>query len=530
MELHGKQLIGGEASAEGKDTFTSMNPATGEALPTKFHGATPSEVERALTLAEEAYAIYRQKRPAEVADFLLGIASEIEALGDALLEICNQETGLPLARLQGERGRTLTQLKLFAELAREGSWVEARIDTPIPDRKPAAKPAIRAMHIGVGPVVVFGASNFPLAISVMGNDSVSALAVGCPVIVKAHRAHPGTAELVGRAVQAAAKKHNMPAGVFAMLHGNSHELGQSLVKHPKTKAVAFTGSERGGRALMDASASRPDPIPVYAEMSSLNPVFLLPGALAERQQQIAETFLQSVTLGVGQFCTKPGLVFGLGSKDFDGFTAAAGKAAEGVAPATQLTAGINQSFWKGLEQAGKTAGVKKAGESSTAADPKKAQAAATVFSTDLKTFTENPHLAHENFGPSAVVVSCPSRDELKKQIESLSGHLSASIHATEADLKEYADLIQLLETKVGRIVLNGYTTGIDLCHSMHHGGPYPATSYSHFTSMGQAAYKRFVRPVCYQGFPDAALPTALRDKNELGIWRLVDGKLTTDSL
>jgi NADP-dependent aldehyde dehydrogenase len=530
MQLHGKQLIGGEANASGSETFLSMNPTTGSTLPTKFSVATPAEVNRALELAHEAYAVYRQKSPAEIADFLVGIAAEIEGLGDALLEVANQETALPMARLQGERARTLNQLKLFAEVAREGSWVDARIDQPLPDRKPLPKPAMRTMSIGIGPVVVFGASNFPLAISVMGNDSVSALAVGCPVIVKAHRAHPGTAELVGRAVQAAVKKHNMPAGVFALLHGNSHELGQSLVKHPRTKAVAFTGSERGGRALMDAAASRPDPIPVYAEMSSLNPVFLFPGALAERNQQIGEGFLQSVTLGVGQFCTKPGLVFGVASKDFEGFTEAAGKAATAFAPATQLTQGINQSFWKGLDQAGKTAGVKKVGESSTAADPKQAQAAATIFSTDLKTFNANPHLAHENFGPSAVVIACPNREAIKEQIEGLSGHLSASIHATEQDLKDYADLIAVLETKVGRIVLNGFTTGLELCHSMHHGGPYPATSYSHFTSMGQAAYKRFVRPVCYQGFPDAALPAALKDKNTLGIWRCVDGKLTTADL
>jgi len=349
-------------------------------------------------------------------------------------------------------------------------------------------------------------------------------------VVKAHRAHPGTAELVGRAVQAAVKKHDMPAGVFAMLQGNSHEVGQGLAKHPLTKAVAFTGSLRGGRALMDAAAARPDPIPVYAEMSSLNPVVLFPGALKERGAQIAEGFLQSVTLGVGQFCTKPGLVFGVASKELEGFTAAAGKAAEAFAPATQLTQGINQSFWSGLKRTGETSGVKKMGESSVAADAGKAQAAATIFSTDLKTFQQNKHLADENFGPSALVIACPDGETLRKQIEQLEGHLSASVHATDQDLKDHAELIALLATKVGRIVLNGFTTGLELCHSMHHGGPYPATSYSHFTSMGQAAYRRFVRPVCYQGFPDAALPAALRDKNELGIWRCVDGKLTTDNV
>jgi len=451
-------------------------------------------------------------------------------LGDDLLNMTHLETALPLARLQSERGRTLNQLKLFAEVAREGSWVEARIDRPIPDRKPLPKPGMRTMHIGMGPVVVFGASNFPLAISVMGNDSVSALAVGCPVVVKAHRAHPGTAEMVGRAVQAAAKKHNMPAGVFSMLQGNSHEVGQSLAKHPLTKAVAFTGSLRGGRALFDAAAKRPDPIPVYAEMSSLNPVFVLPGALKERGAQIGDALLQSVTMGVGQFCTKPGIVFGLASSSFDEFAAAAGKSALTAAPATQLTVGINQSYWEGLKKVGSTAGVKKLGESTVAADPAKAQAAATIFATDVKTYEANHHLAEENFGPSALIITCPDRESMRQQIEKLEGHLAASIHATDQDLKDYADLIALLEVKVGRIVLNGFTTGLELCHSMHHGGPYPATSYSHFTSMGQAAYKRFVRPVCYQGFPDAALPAALRDKNELGLWRCVDGKLTTADL
>lgn len=530
MDLHGKQLIGAETSGEGKETLVGENPATGAALAPTFFGATSGELNRALQLATDAFPSFRKTTGEKRADFLLAIASEIEALGDALIERAQVETGLPAARLQGERGRTLTQLRIFADVVREGSWVDATIDRADPERKPLPKPDVRSLNVPVGPVAVFGASNFPLAISVIGNDTVAALAVGCPVVVKAHPAHPGTSEMMGRAVQAAVKKSGLHAGVFSMLHGASVELGAELVKHPQTKAVAFTGSLRGGRALFDIANARPNPIPVYAEMSSLNPVLIFPGALKERGMQIAEGLVQSVALGVGQFCTKPGLVLGVESSDFQKFSAAVGEAAKSAAPATMLRKSIHNAYTSGVAKLSQTPGVATLGTSTTVADAKMSQAGVAVFAASAEVYNAEEHLAEENFGPSALVIACKDRSSLVAQVRALHGHLAACIHATEQDLVDYADLIAELETKVGRIVLNGFSTGIDLCTAMVHGGPYPATTFSQYTSMGQKAFLRFVRPVCYQSFPQTALPASLQDKNPLGIWRTVDGKRSNGAL
>ena len=530
MQLHGKQLIGGETSAEGTETLTGVNPATGDILPTKFFGATAAELDRAMALASEAHAFFRRTSGQVRGDLLSAIATQIDALGDALIERAQAETGLPATRLQGERGRTLTQLRLFAELAREGSWVDACIDRADPDRKPIPKPDVRAMSLALGPVAVFGASNFPLAISVVGNDTVAALSVGCPVIVKAHGAHPGTSEMMAGAVAAAITKQGLPPGIFAMLHGTSRALGSALVRHPLTKAVAFTGSLAGGRALFDEANARPDPIPVYAEMSSLNPVILLPGALAERSTQIAKALVDSINLGVGQFCTKPGLIFGVTADTFDEFSRAAGKAVEEAVPGTMLRPSIHAAYITGLQEISGTPGVKKLGTSATPADPNKFQGVATLFAADAETYDAQKRLAEENFGPSALIIGCRDRATLTKHIQELEGHLAASVWATDHDLKEYADIIELLETKVGRIVMNGVSTGIELCTAMVHGGPYPATTFSQYTSMGQRAFKRFVRPVCYQNFPQHALPEALQDANPQKIWRTVDGQVTRDGL
>jgi 2,5-dioxopentanoate dehydrogenase len=361
---------------------------------------------------------------------------------------------------------------------------------------------------------------------VAGNDTVSALAAGCPVVVKAHPAHPGTSERVAEAFVAALKKLGLPAGVFSMVQGQTNEVGIALVKHPETRAVAFTGSLRGGRALFDAGVSRPDPIPVYAEMGSTNPVILLPGAMAQRGEQIAGAYINSVTLGVGQFCTNPGMLFALDTPALDGFVGAVGRAAKNVAPATMLHAGIARAFSSGVERVEKTPGVAVVGKSDTAADTSKTEAQTAIFMTTGDALDQHPHLSEEVFGPTSTIVRFRDGGELEAAVRKLDGHLTASVHGTAEDLVEHRDLIALLETKVGRIIFNGFGTGIEVCAAMHHGGPYPSTTDGQYTSIGQAAIYRFARPVCYQDFPDAALPEALRDSNPLGIWRLVDSKLT----
>jgi NADP-dependent aldehyde dehydrogenase len=526
MTLHGNQIIAGSRGARGSRTFPATDPATGSTLPPEFHEATTDEVDAALTAAAQAFERYRGTPGAQIADFLGAAAAELEALGDELAARAHAETGLPMPRLQGERTRMLNGLRIFAAMAREGSWVSARIDRPDPARQPLPKPDVRSMLTPLGPVVVFGASNFPLAISAAGTDTVSALAAGCPVVVKAHPGHPGTSELIGEAFTRAVARSGLAAGVFSLLHGAGHEVGQALVRHPAARAVAFTGSLKGGRALFDAAATRPDPIPVYAEMGSVNPVIVLPDALAARGDAIAAAFVQSVTMGVGQFCTNPGLVLGLADPGFERFVAAAGRAAAAAAPGTLLHAGIRSAFVSGIARLERTPGVEVIARSGTAPDERRTEAACVLISTTAAVLENHPGVADEVFGPSSVIVRCASRAELERAIRGLAGHLTASVHATPADLDAHRDLISLLETKVGRLIFNGFGTGIEVCAAMHHGGPYPATTDPHFTSIGHGAILRFARPICYQNFPDDALPEALRNRNALGIWRLVDGELT----
>lgn len=527
MELHGRNLLGRGTAASGSKAFRGWNPAAGAGLEPAFHEATPEEADRAMALAESASAAYRKTPPDQIAAFLERIAAEIMSLGDAIIQRASAETALTPDRLTGERARTVNQLKMFAQLAAEGSWVDARIDRALPDRKPLPKPDVRRMLVPLGPVVVFGASNFPLAFSVAGGDTASALAAGCPVVVKANGAHPGTSELVGRAIQKAAE--GMPDGVFSMVHGAGSVIGKRLVEHPAACAVGFTGSLEGGRALFDAASRRPQPIPVYAEMGSLNPVFVLPRALKERSGAIAEGLKGSVTLGYGQFCTKPGLVVGL-KETLPAFVEMLGALMAKVPPGSLLHKGIHQTYEKGVQALAGSAGVKVAGRSDAAADAARIQAQANVFSTDFATFRANGHVREELFGPSTVVVHCGSREELLQAARLMEGHLTGTIHGTEEDLREFSDLVAALETKVGRLVFNGYPTGVEVCPSMHHGGPYPATTDSHFTSVGTAAIYRWVRPLCWQNWPEAALPPELRNRNERKIWRLVDGKLTQEDL
>jgi len=523
MNLHGQSFIGGQLSRGSGETFRATSPLDSSPLDPVFFRASAAEVDQALNLAEAAFDTYRLTTAQERATFLETIADEILALGDALIQRAHQETGLPEARLNGERGRTVGQLRMFAQIAREGSWVDARIDHPIPDRQPAPKPDLRRMLTPIGPVVVFGSSNFPLAFSVAGGDTASALATGNPVVVKAHSGHPGTSELVASAVRRAVQKPALPDGVFSMLHGAGAVIGHALVKHPFTRAVGFTGSRTAGRALFDAAAARSDPIPVFAEMSSLNPVFILPGALREHCDKIASGLAGSITLGVGQFCTKPGLIFAVQGPGFPEFETALAKSLEAVAPATMLHAGICEAYHNGLARASAISGTTLLARSNQPREPTKTHAQAVLLRTDFAGFRAHPELADEVFGPFAILISASTLADLDQIAASLEGQLTATLHATPADLEAAASLLRILERKAGRLILNGFPTGVEVCPSMHHGGPYPATTDVRFTSVGTAALYRFVRPICYQDFPPSLLPDAIQDENPLHLWRTVDG-------
>jgi len=528
--MHGKNILGRELSALGPKTFRAWSPAAAAALDPEFREATPEEADRAAEQAARASPAFRRVPPDGTAAFLEKIADEILAAGDALLDRAAAETALGKDRLAGERARTVNQLRLFAGLVRDGSWVDARIDRAIPDRKPVPKPDLRRMLVPTGPVLVFCASNFPLAFSVAGGDTASALAAGCPVIVKAHSAHPGTAEIVGEAIRRASIAAGMPDGVFSLLHGAGGVVGQRLAAHPAVRAVAITGSLRAGRALFETASRRPVPIPVFAEMGSLNPVVLLPGALRGRAEAIAEGLRASATLGCGQFCTKPGLVLGLKGPDLDRFTAKFEELMRQVAPASLLHRGIAEGFREGVRALESAPGVRLAARSEAPPDPARFQAAAHVFVADAAAFLSAPRLREEVFGPAALVVSCATREELLRAAESVEGSLTATIHGTEEDLKEFGDVTEILGERAGRLVFNGFPTGVEVCPSMHHGGPYPATLDARFTSVGTAAILRFARPVCWQNAPEAALPEALRNRNERRLWRQVDGKLTQEDL
>ena len=525
-DLKGTSIIGFRRGAERGGTLQGLNPATGEHLPPVYHPASSAEVDQAAQLAHMAFAVYSQTTGAARARFLRRIAENIESLGDELIARANAETGLPVPRLRTETARTCNQLRLFAELVEEGSWVDARIDHGDRDRKPLPKPDVRSMLRPLGPVVVFGASNFPLAFSVAGGDTASALAAGCPVIVKAHHAHPGTSELVGAAISHAVRSSEFPEGVFSLLYGSGNEVGTALVNHPLIKAGGFTGSRSGGRALFDAASSRSEPIPFYAEMSSVNPVVILPGALQERSEQIAVGLHGSVTLGAGQFCTNPGLVFLAENEDSAAFVQRLGEAMLGTAEQTMLTPAISSNYRTGVSSRTTHASVETISTSDQSA---LCTATAALFETDAVRFLAHPELAEELFGPSTLVITYSDRSQLLEVLDSLEGQLTATIHGTEEDLRSNQDLIRLLETKVGRLVFNGFPTGVEVCHAMVHGGPYPATSDGRSTSVGTRAIFRFTRQVCFQDFPNAALPAELQDANPLGICRMVDGEIKRDS-
>lgn len=525
MQLHGQSFIGDALSPGSGETFRAISPLDSAVLEPAFHTATIKEVDAAMNLAEAAFATYRETTGAQRAAFLERIADEIVALGDDLLKRAALEAGLPEARLIGERGRTVGQLKMFAQMARENSWVDARIDTAIPDRQPVPKPDLRRMLIPIGPVIVFGSSNFPLAFSVAGGDTASALATGNPVVVKAHSGHPGTSEMVAAAVRRALVACDLPAGVFSMLHGSGKVIGTALVKHPFARAVGFTGSRAAGRALFDAAAARPDPIPVFAEMASLNPIFILPEALRERTSKLAEGLRTSMTAGVGQFCTKPGLIFGIHGAEFELFQKTLAELVMAVAPGTMLHGGICEAYHKGLAHVSSVSGLTLLARSTTSPDPRKTQGEAVLTRTDAVNFQKHPELAEEVFGPFAILISATAMSELENAARGLEGQLTATVHGTPNDLQQAGVLLRILERKAGRLIINGFPTGVEVCPSMNHGGPYPATTDVRFTSVGTAALERFVRPICYQDFPASQLPDALKDGNPSGIRRLVNGKM-----
>lgn len=525
ISLSGVSLIGAGFASTGQATFHGVNPGTGHKVEPVFYAATEGQIDEAVALARAAFFPYSGLSSKERAAFLRKIAAGLTEQGAAIVERANLETGLPLARLQGELARTTNQLMLFAEVVEEGSWVDARIDEADAERKPLPKPDVRSMSRPLGPVAVFGASNFPLAFSVAGGDTASALAAGCPVVVKAHPAHPGTSELVGRVIQRAVEESGLPAGVFSLLFDAGVEVGVALVKHPGIKAVAFTGSQNGGKALMRLAAERDEPIPCYAEMGSTNPLFILPGAMKERGEALAKGLQGSFTLGSGQFCTKPGLVFGPAS-EMESFTQQIREGVDSLGNQGMLTPGIAAKYSDAVEERTKDGEAKLIAGEGKVADQQAAAVPATLFEVKLKDFLETKTLEEEIFGPTTLLIQYGGKDELVAAAERLHGHLTATIHGTEEDIAGAGDLIRVLETKVGRVLFNGYPTGVEVCHAMVHGGPYPATSDARTTSVGTRAIERFVRPVCYQDCPDAMLPAELKRGNPMGIMRLVNGTLT----
>lgn len=534
FSITGGQLIGGaEVPGLTTETMRAVNPENGEVLPGTFAAASLQQIDAACNLAADAAAAFAASTPESRALFLEAIAEELMAAGAGLIERARQESGLPQARLEGERGRTVGQLRLFATELRAGQFLGIRIDTPQSDRKPLPRPSLRTMALPVGPVAVFGASNFPLAFSVAGGDTASALAAGCPVVVRAHPAHLGTSELAGRAIVRAAQRTGMPSGVFSLLTGPGNALGQALVSHPAIQAVGFTGSRKGGLALLAVAQARPRPIAVFAEMSSINPVFVLPQALQQRGTTIGAGLAASVLLGVGQFCTNPGIVFGLAGPQWDAFAQATANAMANAKGATMLHRGIAQAYEQSALRLAGVPGVRimargEAGGMETGE--------ALLCATTADVFLRSSTLAEEVFGPATLLVSCDSTEQLLEVAMHLEGQLTCTLHFAEAtstsdeggggqytDAELVRQLLPILQTKAGRIVANGFPTGVEVGTAMVHGGPFPATTDSRYTSVGAMAIDRWLRPVCFQDFPEDLLPGPLQDKHAGNAPCFVDG-------
>lgn len=518
LTILGHNYIGASRSGVGVIKLQSLDATTGEVLPFMFSQATPEEVDKAARSAENAYPVYRNLSAVRRAQFLDAIAEELDTLDDTFISLVCRETALPAARIQGERRRTSGQMRLFANLLRRGDFYDARLDRALPDRQPQPRPDLRQCRMGLGPVAVFGASNFPLAFSTAGGDTAAALAAGCPVVVKAHSGHMATADQVAGAIIRAAERTHMPTGVFNMIFGSG--VGELLVKHPAIQAVGFTGSLKGGRALCDMAAARKQPIPVFAEMSSINPVLVLPEALKVRGDTIAAELCASVAMGCGQFCTKPGLVIGVSSQEFDSFLRQLRTLMASLPGQTMLSKSTLTSYTSGVSRLLSHPRI----EQLAAGRHEGNQAQPQLLKADIGLLLNgNELLQDEVFGPAIVVVEAEDHEQLVAALHSLQGQLTATLIAEPEDLNDIDGLVSLLEQKAGRLLFNDYPTGVEVCDAMVHGGPYPATSDARSTSVGTAAIERFLRPVCYQNYPDKLLPDALKDANPLGISRRISG-------
>lgn len=523
--ITGKNHVGNKLSAKGTNTYKTFNPQLNVENQYVFTEATKEEIDEAVTLASEAFKTYQTISGKKKAAFLNAIADEILALDDELIQTFCLESGLPEGRAKGERGRTVGQLRAFAELITEGSWVEASIDTAIPDRQPIPKSDLRKMLIPLGPVVVFGASNFPLAYSTAGGDTAAALAAGCPVIVKSHPMHAGTGELVASAVIKAAQKTGMPKGVFSNLNSSGIEVGSVLVKHPGVKAVGFTGSIKGGRALFDIAGQREEPIPVFAEMGSINPVVMLPNALSKRSESLAKTYASSITLGTGQFCTNPGLIIGIKGNDLTNFLSTLAEEIVKIEPSCMLHPNIFGAYESNKAKVLDQPELKVVANYDT--DIQENYARQAITTVEGKTFLANTTLHQEVFGPFSMVVQCENMEQMEAIISNLEGQLTGTLIADD-EAEKYSNIISALQNRVGRVIFNGVPTGVEVCPSMVHGGPYPASTDSRFTAVGINSIKRWVRPFCYQDWPNNLLPDELKNENPLGISRLVNNNQTKD--
>lgn len=526
MRITGKLFVNGHWVDGAAGSYQAINPECGKKIKPKLSMASLEQVDTAVRAAESAAPVFRNSSLETRAGFLRACADEIMALGDELIERVSEETGYPAARGEMERGRTCSQLRLFADTILTGDYLDACIDTALPDRQPLPRPDLRRMNQAIGPVVVFGASNFPLAFSVAGGDTAAAFAAGCPVLVKGHSSHPGVSELVAQAIATAVSKCNLPAGVFSLLMGPGPVIGEALVKAPPVKAVGFTGSYTGGTTLVEIANARPDPIPVFAEMGSINPVVLLPEALKQSADSIASGFIGSLTLGTGQFCVNPGLVIALEDESLNDFLNLLVSLISEVDAGVMLNNHISNAYRDGIEKYKHQEGVDTVCTGAGYNGKKGYRGQATLLSVTAAQFLRNPELQEEIFGPASLIVRCRDRDEITRIISMLRGQLTATVHCAEGELEKYPELTDLLTLVAGRIVINGFPTGVEVCHAMVHGGPFPASTDSRFTSVGTSAIRRFIRPVCYQNFPEHLLPDALRNDNPLGITRLVNGVKT----
>jgi len=504
-----------------------MNPATGQALDGTFHTASKAEVARAAELAAEAAPVFSTTSPSKRAAFLRAVADELDNARPDIVARMPLETALPEGRANGELGRTIGQLRMFADLVEEGSWVDARLETAQPDRAPVPKPDLRYLRIALGPVAVFGASNFPLAFSVAGGDTASAFAAGCPVVAVSHFAHPGTSEIVGSAIQKAVKASGLPEGTFSMLQGTGQDVGVPLVDHPAIKAVGFTGSRFGGLAISKRAAARKEPIPVYAEMSSINPIVIRPHALKARKDALVAGLAGSVSLGVGQFCTNPGLVLLPAGNEAEAFIADFAAAMDDSKGGTALHAGISKAYNEATQARAGHAAVETL--ASTVNDTASNRVNPWVFRTTASALLADESLTGEAFGPSTTIVTYADDAELQRVIVSLEGQLTMTIQADAADHPMDTAVVRAMQERCGRLIVNGFPTGVEVCSAMVHGGPFPATTDARSTSVGTGAIERFSRPFCFQDVPQDLLPDAIKDGNPLGIWRLVDGERTKEA-